>query len=280
MAGRQLPVYHALFWRGLVHFSWFRLCSGFVQWWTIITDCVYNLRSLCVYCGKVSMHDLINIKGSRDGIRMQFDESADWPDVLTALRGQLEQGGSFFAGAQLVVDVGERALSETQLGAMLKLMEEHGVQPATLAASARESRNAARAAGLQTRVAPPASTAPTPAAPDQEAMLLTRTVRSGQVVRHPGHITLIGDVNAGAEVIAGGSVVVWGRLRGLVHAGAFGESSAVICALELRPTQLRIANLIARTPEDGGQPVPIPEVARIDREHERIVVESWGLPRR
>ncbi len=226
------------------------------------------------------MHDLINIKGSRDGIRMQFDENADWPDVLMALRGQLEQGGSFFAGAQLVVDVGERALSEMQLGAMLKLMEEHGVQPATLAASARESRNAARAAGLQTRVAPPASAAPPPVAPEQEAMLLTRTVRSGQVVRHQGHITLIGDVNAGAEVIAGGSVVVWGRLRGLVHAGAFGDSSTVICALELRPTQLRIANLIARTPEDGGQPAPIPEVARIDPEHERIVVESWGLTRR
>ncbi|HEX7008861.1 MAG TPA: septum site-determining protein MinC, partial [Phycisphaeraceae bacterium] len=76
-----------------------------------------------------------------------------------------------------------------------------------------------------------------------EAALVQRTLRSGQVVRHQGHLTVLGDVNPGAEVIAGGSVVVWGRVRGTVHAGALGDRSAQICALELAPTQLRIADL-------------------------------------
>jgi septum site-determining protein MinC len=107
-------------------------------------------------------------------------------------------------------------------------------------------------------------------------MLVARTVRSGQVVRHQGHVTLIGDVNPGSEIIAGGNVVVWGRLRGLVHAGALGNRSALICALELRPTQLRIADLIARTPEGvAGQ---IPEVARVEDEH--IIVEAWEVYRK
>jgi septum site-determining protein MinC len=146
--------------------------------------------------------------------------------------------------------------------------------------NSRESRNAARSAGLHARVAPPSGAPNVHAAAshESEATLITRTVRSGQVVRHQGHITLIGDVNPGAEVIAGGSVVVWGRLRGMVHAGALGDDRALICALELRPTQLRIANLIARTPEEASGPPPAPEVARIDEQH--IVVEAWELYRR
>jgi septum site-determining protein MinC len=68
---------------------------------------------------------------------------------------------------------------------------------------------------------------------------------------------IIGDVNPGAEVVAGGDIVVWGRARGLVHAGALEDENAVICALELAPTQLRIASHIARSPEERpAQPVP------------------------
>lgn len=84
-------------------------------------------------------------------------------------------------------------------------------------------------------------------------------------------------MNPGAEVIAGGSVIVWGRLRGVVHAGAMGDNTALICAIELRPTQLRIASLIARTPEDGSRHIPLPEVARVDQAQGRIVVEAWDV---
>jgi septum site-determining protein MinC len=105
--------------------------------------------------------------------------------------------------------------------------------------------------------------------------LVWRTVRSGQVVRHTGHITVIGDVNAGGEVIAGGSVVVWGHVRGVIHAGALGDRSAVICALDLRPTQLRIADLIAQPAGDSNR---TPEVARIERGG--ISVEHWEAYRK
>jgi septum site-determining protein MinC len=226
------------------------------------------------------MHDLVSVKGSKEGLRVQLDETTEWSSVLTALHEHLDQGGSFFAGARLLVDIGERILSEPQMAELLNVMEQHGLRPEALITNSRESRNAARSAGVHARVAPPSGSPNTQAnaAPDSEATLIVRTVRSGQVVRHQGHITLIGDVNPGAEVIAGGSVVVWGRLRGMVHAGAMGNDRALICALELRPTQLRIANLIARTPEETNGPPPVPEVARIDNEH--IVVEAWELYRR
>ena len=109
-------------------------------------------------------------------------------------------------------------------------------------------------------------------------LFLRRTLRSGQSIQHDGDVCIIGDVNPGAEVMAGGDVVVWGSLRGLVHAGAGGNTDAVICALQLAPTQLRIAETRSRGPEPGGDAAgQTPEMARIAEG--RIVVEPWTGPR-
>ncbi|HJZ47519.1 MAG TPA: septum site-determining protein MinC [Roseiflexaceae bacterium] len=218
------------------------------------------------------MAKLIAIKGSKDGLRLQLDEQAAWDEVLDALRAQIGQGANFFNGAQLVVDIGERSLAEEQLAGLLELMRQHGIRPESLASTARESRSSARAVGLAAR--------PLARAPESEdrgeAVFAWRTVRSGQIIRHHGHVTVLGDVNAGGEIIAGGNVLVWGRLRGTVHAGALGDRKAVICALELAPTQLRIADLIARAPEGGAG--RFPEVAFV--ENDQIGVEPWETYRR
>jgi len=223
-------------------------------------------------CAKKAMSNLIAIKGSKDGLRLQLDEAADWPVVLEALRGQFGQGANFFHGAQIIVDIGERALSEDQLTTLLSLMKQHGVRPESLASTARESRNAARAAGLAARPLTRSAESDERA----EAGFISRTIRSGQVVRHHGHVTVLGDVNAGAEIVAGGNVIVWGRLRGTVHAGALGDRGAIIGALELAPTQLRIADLIARSPEGGAN--AFAEVAFV--ENDQINVEAWDAYRK
>lgn len=219
------------------------------------------------------MLHLIAIKGSKDGLRLHLDEQAEWPDVLEALREQLGQGSNFFQGARVIVDIGERALSDEQLAALMDLMRQHSLTPDSLASTARESRNAARAAGIAAR---PLMRNATETDDRSEAVFVWRTIRSGQVVRHHGHVTVLGDLNPGGEIIAGGNVIVWGRLRGTVHAGALGDRSAVICALELTPTQLRIADLIARSPEgDTGR---FPEVVCVDGD--QISVEAWEAYRR
>ena len=101
---------------------------------------------------------------------------------------------------------------------------------------------------------------------------MRRTLRSGRSVRHAGHVIVVGDVNAGAEIVADGDVIVWGHLRGTVQAGANGDAEAIICALDLSPTQLRIADLIATSPARRGEPKP--ELARI--KDGQIVAERWS----
>lgn len=213
----------------------------------------------------------IAIKGNKDGLRLMLAEDVPWDDVLAALRSQLERGTEFFHGAELTVDTGDRALEDAALAALLEVLREHGLQPATLATNSREGRNAARTVGLQTRPAPRQPVAAPPRDTDPEAALLVmRTLRSGQVLRHHSHVTIVGDVNPGAEVIAAGSVLVWGRLRGTVHAGALGDTNAIVGALELMPGLLRIADLMSRTPD---QPPDGPETARV--KDEQIIVEPW-----
>jgi len=100
----------------------------------------------------------------------------------------------------------------------------------------------------------------------QGTMHVRQNLRSGQAISTPGNLVLIGDVNAGAEVIAGGDITVWGALRGIAHAGVGGNNEAEIRALKLDPIQIRIGNAIARSPDQSHiRPgvVPGPEAARL-----------------
>jgi septum site-determining protein MinC len=87
------------------------------------------------------------------------------------------------------------------------------------------------------------------------------TLRGGQVLHHAGNIVVVGDVNPGAELIATGDILVFGRLGGIAHAGAQGDDSARIFALDLAPTQLRIATSIAADAEPKRRSAPLPEAA-------------------
>ncbi len=105
-------------------------------------------------------------------------------------------------------------------------------------------------------------------------MIVKKSFRSGQKVVAPGDIVIVGDINPGAEVVAGGDVLVFGRVGGgLLHAGASGENDAVIVALSLKPTQLRIGTIISRAPDQGEQREGGPEIARIKGKN--IVIEKF-----
>jgi septum site-determining protein MinC len=105
----------------------------------------------------------------------------------------------------------------------------------------------------------------------EEAVFIQRTLRSGHQIKHPGHVVVLGDVNPGAEIAAGGNIIVWGRLRGLVHAGAAGDENALVCALDLSPTQLRIADQISISPPKKGKTGP--EIARL--ENGQVTARAW-----
>lgn len=97
------------------------------------------------------------------------------------------------------------------------------------------------------------------------------SLRSGQKMEFEGSIVIIGDVNAGAEVIAGENIVVLGNLRGLAHAGAKGNKDAVIEASEIDAVQIRIADKIKEIEKNENEIKRIRTSAYINDKDELIL---------
>lgn len=201
-------------------------------------------------------------KGTKDGLTIHLDPSADPSEVLVALRQELAQNRSFFGtGSTVVINTGGRLLESEELIQILKVLGEHGLTLSGLVTTGET------ACSKDQRKPEPVPTEP-------GAKLIRRTLRSGMQVRHDGDVVIVGDLNPGAEVVASGDIVVFGTLRGVVHAGATGDSSAQVMALRLAPTQLRIADLIARSPDEKEALPDRPEVARV--KDGAVIIEEFA----
>lgn len=232
------------------------------------------------------MADSVSIKGTREGLTITFGDG-EFPALLESLDQHLTTRGAFFRGGRVALQVEDRAINQKELSQLQALLSGHDMILRTVVSRNGVTQEASDALGLRL-IAPEADpeteTQETPQPEPQRStsrqreeskgILIRRMVRSGQIVRHTGHVVVIGDVNAGATITAGGDIVVWGGLYGIAHAGSMGNTSAVICALEMSPLQLRIADFIARPEENPPDKNPYPEIA-LARD-DRIVVEPWN----
>jgi len=232
------------------------------------------------------MKNTISIKGTREGLTISLG-SGEMRNIVEDLTQHLATQGEFFRGGTVALQVGDRAVAEGEITEIGQLLERYEMTLRTVMTTNADTERATRVLGLRLLSQQPEPPqpgpegAPRPVTPVAAAnpldgtrgVLIRHVVRSGQVVRHTGHVVIVGDVNVGAEIIAGGDIVIWGRLYGTVHAGAIDNDQAVVCALELAPLQLRIGKAIAR-PEEGDHPrKAYPEVAAV--RDNRIVVEPW-----
>lgn len=216
---------------------------------------------------------LIQIKGIRDGLLVTLT-GASWPELVKVFIENIEDRSAFFQGGRVALDVGSQDLRVAELSVLRDQLSERGVSLWAVLSESSLTERTAQNLGLATRISKPKAVE-IPVVVEQPAADAAKWVkgplRSGGRIDYPGNVVVVGDVNSGAEIVAGGSVIVWGRLRGVVHAGAEGDVSAVVCALELAPTQLRIAGEIAISPKKQGKSQP--EVARL--QEGRLMAEPW-----
>jgi septum site-determining protein MinC len=218
---------------------------------------------------------LIQIKGLRDGLLVSLDD-APWEEQRLALLAQVDGQPAFFQGARLALDVASQVLHVNELVDLRDQLSERGISLWAVISESPTTEKTAQLLGLATRISKPRPEESRKFAVEdlgeETALFLHRTIRSGTRIEFSGHVVILGDVNPGAEIVAGGNVMVWGRLRGMVHAGVKGNRKAVICALELSPTQLRIADEVsaALRPQDHPQP----EVVRINNDG-NLQAELW-----
>ncbi|WP_314331564.1 septum site-determining protein MinC [Selenomonas noxia] len=191
----------------------------------------------------------IKIKGENDGLMLEFPPDLSFLEIVEELSRKLDSGSGFFLRGTLV-RVPRNRFSKEELAELQELFRTHGLicrleKPVPMRSASPVPPSPKPAA---------ASVSPQEAMQDapelQRMLVIDKTLRGGQAVETEGSVIVFGNVNPGAQITAGGSVDIRGTCRGLVHAGAAGDSTAFIIADHLMPTQIRIANYVARSPDE------------------------------
>jgi septum site-determining protein MinC len=230
--------------------------------------------------GEVNCHEQVHIKSDQRWLTLilppeaETPATASWSDLWQQLKQRLNAGERFWQpNTEVHLVAKDRLLDGRQLQAIADALAEDRLQLVRVYTSRRQTAVAAAAAGYSVEQAPPVSPLnQKPEAPTTvlaEPLYLQTTVRSGVEIRHPGTVIILGEVNPGGSIIASGDILVWGRLRGIAHAGAEGNQECLIMALQMEPTQLRIADYLARAPENPPAQF-YPEVAYVTPEGIRI----------
>lgn len=204
----------------------------------------------------------IVFKGNAEGLVIVIPEGYAPEQIMSETETKVSAAARFFKGARIKVVYRGPQLSETDEARLRTILDEKS--GAIIESFSREEESAQP---------PKNDAAPAPAVSfrrhfvtdlsEDSCKFVRYTIRSGMRIEYDGSVVVIGDVNPGGEIIASGNIVVLGTLRGMVHAGAGGNREAFVYALSLRPTQIRIAEAIARCPDDADDRVISPEIATV-----------------
>jgi septum site-determining protein MinC len=178
---------------------------------------------------------LVTIKGVKDGLVFVLDDTSLLTDVMKELQHKLEKTHRKILFGPLIhvqVKLGKRQLIDAEKELILALIKSRG----NLIVQSIESDLSESPLLL----------------PNQSIKMIYGMVRSGQTIRHEGKVMLMGDVNPGGVIECTSDIYIMGSLRGMAHAGINGDTEAIIAASHLRPTQLRIAEVISRPPDEWG----------------------------
>ena len=174
-----------------------------------------------------------------------------WQDVLEGMLSEQP-------GGPVDIDCGEWMLTCSDLDLLQDRVNQGPRRLGRLISRIPQTVVSASALGLDAILLDPEATKENDATEPRQgaagrALMHQGTLRAGDHLHSDRDILLHGDVNPGARISAVGDVLVWGRLRGVAHAGCEGATDARVVALQLRPLQLRIADAVARGPDDLPQ---------------------------
>ncbi len=213
---------------------------------------------------------------------------SQWTELWQQLKHRINGGEhAWEPNTEVYLQAGNRLLDVRQLQEIAEALTQAKLQLKRVQTTRRQTAVAAATVGYSVDQETERNTL-NPATSEKsstlaEPLYLQMTLRSGVDIRHPGTIVLLGDVNPGSSIIAEGDIIIWGRLRGTVHAGASGNLKSMIMALHMEPTLIRIGEQVARGPETPPEQF-YPEVAyvtskgiRISKASDYAKVKLWQV---
>lgn len=199
----------------------------------------------------------VTIKGTKSGLTLYLDDSCSFGQLLKELDEKLSSNHQPEDSPLISVHIkaGNRYLTRSQQDQIREIIRNKN----KLVVDSLESNVMTKEEALEWKK-------------QTDVETVSKIIRSGQVLEVKGDLLLIGDVNPGGTVIAGGNIFIMGALRGIAHAGCFGNRDAVIAASLMKPMQLRIDDLVNRAPDhqaDGHEM----ECAFINQDENQIVID-------
>ncbi|KGX89013.1 septum site-determining protein MinC [Pontibacillus litoralis] len=205
---------------------------------------------------------IVSIKGTKEGLTLHIDDTSSFDEVMKELENKLV--GNEMADGQpeitVRIQLGKRYITDEQQEQIVEKVRSHH----KLVVESIESDVLTKEEALEWKR-------------DTQTTSIFKVIRSGQVVEIRGDVLLIGDVNPGGKIVATGNIFIMGNLRGVAHAGVDGNADAVIAASYMKPSQLRIANHISRSPDYEEVAGTYMECGYIDEEQGKIMVDRLQL---
>ena len=191
----------------------------------------------------MDLENIVIFKGERDGINVILDKEASFTDIKTIFIQKLQDAKDFFSGAKVNVRFKGRILKKHQQDELLELISGQNILNISFIHEFETHKDDIIKASANWF-----------ATENSIDTSMTKyhigILRSGQCIDYPGSIVVVGDVNPGAQVMAGGNVIVLGSLKGIVHAGKNPDAyKPFVMALGMYPVQIGIGNMIARSPD-------------------------------
>lgn len=205
------------------------------------------------------LKESIVLKGNRDGLNILIDMNKfdNFDEMMEEFVGKLTLGKKFYKDASIKITTQLKEFNEKQITILKNVLFNEFLIKDCIFEDTEEKKSKTFLGVYEGRT-----------------KFYRKTLRSGQIIRYPGNIVIIGDANPGSEIFAGGNVIVLGNLKGDVHAGVSGNTKAIISAFRLQPKILQIASVVTRAPEDDEKPY-YPEIAKI--KDGTIIVEPYVL---
>ena len=218
-------------------------------------------------------HPIVTLRAYGDGLRLIIRPNLSITEIEEAIQQELARMNPPLSETSVQIDMRAPVLTDKELERLkTKLQKTYNLQTREVASPDETAAPVVVAAPATHTISQTLMLSHNESS--EQSRIVPQTIRSGQTEDFPqGSLIIYGDVNQGAEVRAGGDIIVLGALRGSAHAGTNGRLSAVIIAMELVPLQLHIGNYI-NPPLLGQKSRGYPEIAYIGSK-DMIVVERF-----
>ncbi len=182
----------------------------------------------------------LELKGASFTLSVLHIYNTDLDKFATELAAKVAQAPQFFVGAPLVVNLSAIESADLDIVAIRQVMQQHNLVLVGFTGANEALTRQIRTMGLAILKTGKAVVTPPP--PHKETRILQQNIRSGQqIYAQNSDLIIFGNVGNGAEVIADGSIHIFGALRGKAMAGAKGNTQAVILARKLEAELVSVA---------------------------------------